>query len=276
MASLVPVFLLQVVIALVAFFLAARVARARRWIWISVCVVSLGAMLLWPLMRVFPVHAIRWFGAGFVACVELTALAIPAVLLFGIAARHVPRKSDQRAILWLTAAAGLYFLKAGWWMLWSGLPASLATAPTKFDPHGVCLQRTDYTCVAASIVTMLRARGIEADEVEMAALAHVQVGGGATDSRALWALEHKLRGTTLRASYQRLDYAGLVVASKPCLVQLDWGYFMSHMVPVMEANERIVVVGDPLTGRREMTIAAFQEKWKGLAITLDSEAKSNP
>ncbi len=276
MASLVPVFLLQVVIALVAFFLAARVARARRWTWISVCVGSLGAMLLWPLMRVLPVHAIRWFGAGFVACVELTALAIPAVMFFGIAGRHVPKKSDQRAILWLTAAAGLYFVKAGWWMLSSGVPAGLAAAPTKFDPHGVCLQRTDYTCVAASMVTMLRARGIEADEVEMAALAHVQVGGGATDSRALWALEHKLRGTAFRASYRRLDHAGLVDAPKPCLVQLDWGYFMSHMVPVMEANDRIVVIGDPLTGRREMTVAAFGEKWKGLAITLDAATNAMP
>jgi predicted double-glycine peptidase len=103
----------------------------------------------------------------------------------------------------------------------------------------------------------------------MARLAYTQVDGGATDSRTLWALQRKLAGTGLRSRYQRLDATSLVALPKPCLVQLDWGYFISHMVPVMEATADRVVIGDPLSGRREMTMAEFVAKWKGNAICLE-------
>ncbi|MFN7020525.1 MAG: cysteine peptidase family C39 domain-containing protein [Phycisphaerales bacterium] len=267
MPDLLIPFAFQCVLAIAAFAAALRIARASRPVWVGVCIASLAAMLLWPLMRVFPVEPIDLLGAPTVACIELTGLAIPAVLLFAIAARHMPKKSDGRAILLLTAVAGVYFVKAGWWML---APVSGGLGPTNVDAHGVCRQSTGYTCAAASMVTMLRARDIPADETEMARLSYTQVGGGATDSRVLWALERKLAATELRPRYQRLDLAGLIAASKPCLVQLDWGYFTSHMVPVLSATEQTVVIGDPLIGKREMSAADFVRKWKGAAITVES------
>jgi ABC-type bacteriocin/lantibiotic exporter with double-glycine peptidase domain len=118
------------------------------------------------------------------------------------------------------------------------------------------------------MVTMLRAHAINAEETEMARLSRTQVNGGATDSRTLWALQRKLEGTQFRPTYQRLDAAGLVEIPKPCLVQLDWGFFISHMVPVVSATADTVVIGDPLSGRREMSMADFRAKWKGTAISL--------
>jgi hypothetical protein len=52
------------------------------------------------------------------------------------------------------------------------------------------------------------------------------------------------------------------------MVQLDWGFFISHMVPVMSATPELVVIGDPLSGQREMTMAEFLLKWKHTAITV--------
>jgi hypothetical protein len=265
MPPLLLPFAAQVILAVGAFFAAPRIARASKTTWATVCGGALAILLLWPLLRVFPVQPIEALGAPFVACTELTGLAVPAVLFFAIAARHVPKQSDRRAILMLTAVAAIYFVKAGWWMISPGVPD---LGPTQVDDHGVCRQTTGYTCVAASMVTMLRARAIPADELEMARLAYTQVGGGATDSRTLWALEKKLKGTGLRARYQRLDAQGLIAAPKPCMVQLDWGFFISHMVPVMSATPEIVVIGDPLSGQREMTMAEFLLKWKHTAITV--------
>lgn len=259
-------FLAQVLLAFAAYWVAPRLAGGRRLAWVSTAVVSLACMVLWPLMRVFPVLPIEVLGAPFVACVELTGLAIPAVLFFGIAARRTPRASDRKAILMLTAVAGLYFLKAGWWMVSPGVPD---LGKTNVDASGVCLQSTGYTCAAASMVTMLQSFKVEASETEMARLSFTQVDGGATDSRVLWGLEKKLRGTGLVARYQRLDATALIDLPKPCLVQVDWGYFISHMVPVMESTSERVVIGDPLTGRREMTMAEFRSKWKGNAISVD-------
>lgn len=268
-------FAAQFLLAVVAFAVAPRIARAPRVVWGSVCAVALGVLLIWPLMRVFPVVPIELLGARVVACIELTLLAVPAVLFFAIAARHVPRKSDGRAMMMLTAVAAVYFVKAGWWMI---VPVGVGSAGSEIgktrtnlqaDGSEICRQSTDYTCVAASMVTMLRARGIGSEEAEMARLSFTQVGGGATDSRAMWALEEKLKGTSLVVRYRNLDVRGLIDAPKPCMVQLDWGYFISHMVPVMSADAENVVIGDPLNGYTKMAAAAFSAKWKGMAIVLE-------
>lgn len=269
MPPLLPVFAAQLTLAIIAFVAGTRLARARRAAWITAASASLAVLLSWPLLRFFPVRAIDLLGAPAIACIELTAMAIPAVLFFAIAARHVPRRSDARAILLLTAAAGIYFVRAGWWMVSPGVPD---LGPARYDANGVCLQSTEYTCVAASMVTLLRAQGVPANETEMARLAFTQVGGGATDSRTLWALQRKLQGTPLTPRYHRLDAPGLIAANKPCLVQLDWGFFVSHMVPVLDANADRVVLGDPLTGRRELPMPEFLAKWKKNAITLDSRS----
>ena len=149
-----------------------------------------------------------------------------------------------------------------------GVPA---LGVTNIDRNGLCRQTTGYTCVAASMVTMLRAKGITADETEMARLSYTQVGGGATDSRALWALQRKLEGTGWAPRYRALDREGLIKASKPCMVQLDWGYFVSHMVPVMAADAETVVIGDPLSGERRVPMSKFEAQWKGNAITIDAK-----
>lgn len=268
-------FIAQALLAAAAVALSPRIARRPRPVWGAVCVLAFVVMLLWPAMRFFPATFVSVFGAPIVACTELTGLAIPAGLLFGVAAHHVPRPSDRRAIRLLLVIAGAYFLNAGWWMVAPvvGFRAVPDLGPPRLRPDGVCMQSTDYTCVAASMVTALHARGIDATETEMARLAYTQVGGGATDSRALWALQRKLEGTGLAPRYLALDKAGLIAAEKPCLVQLDWGFFLSHMVPVMHADETTVVLGDPLEGRRELTWDRFLARWKGQAIVIEPQTK---
>lgn len=267
-------FIAQAILAAAAVALSPRIARKPKPVWAGACAIAFVAMLLWPAMRFFPATFVSVLGAPMVACTELTGLAIPAGLLFGVAAHHVPRPSDRRAIRLLLAIAGVYFITAGWWMV--GPVFGIGDVPdlgrTRFRGH-ICMQSTDYTCVAASMVTALRAHGIDATETEMARLAYTQVGGGATDSRALWALQRKLEGTGLAPRYLALDKAGLIAAEKPCLVQLDWGFFLSHMVPVMHADETTVVLGDPLEGRRELTWDRFLARWKGQAIVIEPQTK---
>lgn len=240
-----------------------RSRRAAVW----ACVLGLLVMGLFPLMRVFPTLAIRAFGAPAVACVEITGLLIPAALVFTVGAMRVPKPADRRAVLALLGVASAFFLWSGRWMVWHSLPN---LGPTKMH-MGVCKQSTDYTCVGASLVTLLHAHGVRTSEQEMCELAYVQVGGGSTDSRALWALQRKLAGTQLRASYDTLDYPGLVTlcaGGSPALVQLNWSFFMSHMVPVMSADAAGVIIGDPLTGPRRLPVDEFLRLWKRQAIVI--------
>lgn len=257
-------FLIQALLAAAAIAAAGPIARRARVIATAVCLGALVVLLIWPLVRFFPTAPIRLLGAPLVACLELTGLFIPAALLLAVAARLVPKPSDRRAIYCLIPMAAIYFVKAGWWMV---APELQDLGPTKIE-GGICRQSTGYTCVAASMVTMLRARGIDATETEMARLARVEVNGGATDSRALWALERKLAGTPLAPAYHSFDLAGLIAAPKPLLVQVDWGFFVSHMVPVMAASEQAITIGDPISGSQTLPVAEFLAKWKGNAITF--------
>jgi len=257
-------FFVQLGLAGAALEIATLVERCWRRGSVWVIAGALAVLVMWPLMRFFPAVSIRWLGAGTVACIELTGLFVPAVLVFALAAMRVPRKSDARALRLFIVICAVYFARAGWWMISSGVPDLGSTKMV----DGVCRQTTGYTCVAASLVTLLAAKGIETTETEMARLSMTEVNGGATDSRAVWALEKKVTGRGFSVRYEVADLAGLIAAPKPCAMQLDWGFFVSHMVPVMAADANMVRLGDPLEGVREVPVAEFSREWKGRMISI--------
>ena len=152
---------------------------------------------------------LAWFVDGFNKANQLTPTSILVLFIVSVLAlawaiftlfSYHRSSTNARFLALIDLAfvgafiAAVYFLKAGWWMIgpalslggWGGGVTDLG--PTRMQ-DGICRQTTGYTCVAASMVTALRARGIDATETEMARLAHTQVNGGATDSRALWALQ---------------------------------------------------------------------------------------
>ena len=242
-----------------------RLARAGPRVWKPVAIGSAVLVALWPLLRIEPTWSRAMLGTHFAVFLELTGVVFPAVLLFTIATVHMKRLRDRRALRWLPLACALYFLRSGLWMVWPGMPAT----PTSRYADAVCRQSTDYTCVAASLVTLLNAHGIAATENEMAKLSLTEVGNGTTDTRAVYALERKLAGRPVRVHYRRLDYDALQRVPLPCLVPLKWGYYSSHMVPVLTVCETHIVLGDPLEGPREMLRADFESEWLGRAIYVE-------
>lgn len=274
MPSLWWALLLQLLLAGTMLAIAPWISRKPKRVWQGVCIGALVVLFAWPLFRFFPVPAIRVLGAPIVSCIELTGLFIPATLLLGIASRHVPRPSDRRAIVLLIVVGLGFCVYAGRWMLQPAV-GNVPDLRTK-TVGAVTLQSTDYTCVAASMVTMLRAFGVDASETQMARLSRTEVGRGATDSRALWALELALAGTPLKPTYRAGTLSELIAAPKPCLVQIDFGFVVSHMVPVMAADEHSVTLGDPLTGPRTLSTTEFARLWKKTMITLEGRSDATP
>lgn len=261
-------FFVQCLLVALAARTAPEIARGPAALWRTVATVSFVFLLGWPLLRVFPVQTIALLGPEFVAHTEFTGLAIPAALFFGIVARRVPKPGDERAIYAVMALAMVSFFMSGWYMVGPCVPDLGPGKRSPIDPT-LCMQTTDYTCVPASMVTLLARRGVYATETEMARLAMTEVGSGTTDSRAILALQRKLAGTSMRVTYRQMTAQELISVPKPCLVQLDWGYFVSHMVPVLEATSERVTIGDPLAGTRRMFTADFVKQWKGQAIVVE-------
>lgn len=270
-------FLVQVVLAIGAWFIGLRItpssggdqAKPRASTWRVALAASFILVLLWPFMRLFVVEAVGLIGAKAVACVEFTGVMVPAAMLFAIVSRRLPRKQDARAIFMLVALAGVYFARSGWWSFGTGVP-DLGRTKIK---DGICLQSTDSTCVAASIVTVCRAHGVDLTETEAARLAYVEMGRGATDSRAIMALQTALADTGATVRYARVAATDLASLPMPCMVQLDWGFFVSHMVPVLAATPTEIVLGDPSLGIRRLSIDDFQKEYKGQAIIIEPRAR---
>ncbi len=249
-----------VVAGVVGHAIAARPAR----VWKPTACAAAAVMLIWPAMRVFPAAMLDAFGARIIMHVEVTGVVIPASLLFSIAARHVPKRSEQRGVLTLLVICGAYFLMFGKWMV---RPPLNDLGSTCLE-GSVCVQSTSYTCVAASLVTLLHAYGVETSETEMARLTQTEQDFGATDSRAVRGLERKLADAGLTVHYENMDYARLCEVPMPCVVPINWRYYVSHMVPVLSADADTVTLGDPLEGVRRCSAEEFRSVWRRRGIYL--------
>jgi hypothetical protein len=65
-----------------------------------------------------------------------------------------------------------------------------------------------------------------------------------------------------------MDFERLKSVPKPCVVPIRWNYFVSHMVPVLAADDNSVRVGDPMNGVDVQTAAEFRKTWQGRGIYL--------
>lgn len=244
-----------------------RLGRAHRRVWQPAAIIAAVLTLLWPLMRLRPLWYIHFPGPAVVIFIEVTGVILPAALLFALASARAQRPRERRALRLLIVVCVLYLVRNGLWMVRPEVP-DLRTA-TYADR--VCRQSTDYTCVAASLVTLLDRYGIPATETEMARLSYTEPGNGTTDTRAVYALQRKLAGTRWTPCYERCTYARFMELPQPSIVALRWGYFTSHMVPVLAATPDGVDIGDPLTGPRHLSPAEFQAEWLHRVVYLRTQ-----
>jgi hypothetical protein len=129
------------------------------------------------------------------------------------------------------------------------------------DADGVVLQTSGVSCVAASAANMLRQRGIDTTEKQMAT-----------------ALGTTAMGTTAGAAIEMFDARGEVcrkVQGKaasalraPAMLMIDHPLAgpESHAVAYMGTVQGEVEIWDPLDGRRMLTPEALGAIWSGRAI----------
>ncbi|MFT3686489.1 MAG: cysteine peptidase family C39 domain-containing protein [Phycisphaerales bacterium] len=261
-------FLIQLLLGVAAAFGGRWLGGKPRNVWITAAMIGAAVALGVLATRFWPVTAVHTLGAPLTACIEVTAWGIPTVLVLAIGSRQLPRERDRRAMWLLVALGGGFAIKSGLWMI---TPPLRPAGPVNMQ-NGVCRQTSDATCVAASMTTMLFAHGVDTTEEEMASLAMTD-SGGASEARAIWALQRRLAATSWRPEYGTMDVASLAAVPKPCIVTLRWGLLVSHMVAVMSMDETTVTLGDPLAGVRVVTREQFAQDWRGRAIWLKRDGQ---
>jgi hypothetical protein len=142
----------------------------------------------------------------------------------------------------------------------------LSKVSTTIDADGVCLQSNGYNCGPAAAVTVLRKRGIPAEEGALAIRAHTtQFAGTPTDSLCT-AIQEEY-GVSCHTVYgvQLADLRG----KEPFIAVVRYGFLIDHYVTVLAATESGLAIGDPLTGLRHCTPEEFGREWRKIAILIE-------
>ena len=138
---------------------------------------------------------------------------------------------------------------------------------------GVCLQRDDYDCGPAAAVTALRVLGIEAEEGEIAILAHTSSALGTPPDVLAEALQQRYGRQGLFCQYRYFNSIEELKEAGPVLAVIRYGFLVDHYVTILQMREQELIVGDPSQGRVRYSFAAFEKKWRHTGIQMSREQR---
>ena len=144
---------------------------------------------------------------------------------------------------------------------------------TKIGKDGVCMQSTGFTCGPAAAVTALRALGIQATESELALCFGTSSLTGTPDDVVAIGLRERYADQGLVVEHRFMRSVEEFRAWPAALAVVEYSTFQDHFVAVLGVTDTMVTVGDPLTGRTQMPIAEFEEKWRRVGVLLRSEKR---
>lgn len=228
---------------------------------IAVALISIKNIAIWiPLYLYLP----RLFG------LYMDILQAFGAVLIGLAYPLMKEKARQRILFVVFVIVFIFYMSFD--------KIYLITHDIKYaqfesrEKEGVVMQSKYFTCLPASVSTILKHWGIDAKEGELAYLARTTARG--TDSyHMIYAIEQLGKKQKLSAYLQNITFEELKNLPQPCILTV---YFSTskrnipHAVVFFGKNGNKLILGDPLYGRREIDKKELFEKysWKGETLQI--------
>lgn len=141
----------------------------------------------------------------------------------------------------------------------------LAALETNLDANGVCLQSTNFNCGPAAAVTVLRKRGIDAHEGELALDAHTNPFAG-TPTDALCRSIGETYSVPCHIEY--FESVDEIADRVPWVAVVKYSFMIDHYVAVLAVEEDSVLLGDPLSGEVRLPKNEFEKQWRKYAVLV--------
>lgn len=145
----------------------------------------------------------------------------------------------------------------------------LKSLVTHFDADGVCRQSNDYLCGPAAAVTALRMLGVEAEEGEIALLAHTTRFSGTETDILAEVLQRRYASLGLKATYRHFHSIDDMVGAFITIARMKYGVLVDHYVTVVKITADEVRVADPWTGLQTWKRETFTEDWRYTGVVLE-------
>lgn len=202
---------------------------------------------------------------------EFAILAAACTILLTTPLSRLPHRAQKTAVtVFMIFGAGYFLLP---FVLPGCVRSRLARLETRFGRDGICRQSTRYTCGPAAAVTVLRKRGLPAEESELALLAKtIPITGTQPDSLCL-AIRRRYARDAIRCDYRYFESIAELRDCCPMIALIKLGFLVDHYVAVLSVADDRVTIGDPLGGIREVTFGEFKAIWRRCGIVVTRNAK---
>lgn len=213
---------------------------------------------LWfqPPFTWFILGAKKWFWLSF---------AIPMVLC--VLSMKVSTSSLGRMLRLLAGAA---VIKVGILPTIGPLLArqTMAQLTTTVGSDGVCIQSTPYTCGPAAAVTALKRVGVSATESDLAIAFGTSIFTGTPDDVAAQALRDRYGAHGLVVEHRYMNSLDEFRDWPSAMAVIRFSTFVDHFVAVLAVDDKMVTIGDPLSGRAHVPRQEFESIWRHVGILL--------
>lgn len=131
-------------------------------------------------------------------------------------------------------------------------------------------QKTDFSCGAAALATVLNAAygwNLQEEEIIKGMLEQADAQVVRTQGFSMLDMKRYAESLGLRARGYRIDANKLESLKVPSIVLLDVrGY--KHFVVLQRTHKGSVYIGDPVLGHKKMSIEEFSQGWNGIVFAL--------
>ncbi len=145
---------------------------------------------------------------------------------------------------------------------------NLLQLETNIDANGDCFQGTNFTCAPAAAVTALNKLGLNGHEGELAALSYCCPMTGTIPQCLADTLQRLYIMDGLVCRYESYDSVADLRQNDITLVILKESLLKDHCVAILAVRKHTVVLADPVTGREEISIGQFQQRWRYSGISM--------
>lgn len=263
------------VVALLGVLAGKAFGSLRRPYWLIGYFLSMMLVALLVLSRYYyPINFLPPFNYILAGRARFVTLCIAVTIGVVTPLNRLPYRMEQILVSVLMA------IVVGWFSLMPFLaPAMLqtehASLKTMINAEGLCFQTTDYTCGPAAAVTALGKLGIDAEEGNLAILAHSSPVVGTLPQCLSDAIEKQYADLGLDSTFRMFDSIDQLTEADFTLVIVKDHFLSDHCVVVLEVGADSVVVADPVRGKEVLSREAFADIWRysGIALKRRSPAR---
>jgi predicted double-glycine peptidase len=167
----------------------------------------------------------------------------------------------------------------GWFSLMPFLAPALlqsehASLKTLINAEGLCFQTTDYTCGPAAAVTALGKLGIDAEEGNLAILAHSSPVVGTLPQCLSDAIDKQYSSLGLESTFRMFNSVDQLKEADYTLVIVKDHFLSDHCIVVLEVRDDSIVVADPVRGKEIISRQSFENMWRFSGITINRRQRA--